>query len=403
VLPSVMAAGGAAFAVLAGLDGSPAWRTARVLAVVAVTALAAWRIRRPGRAGQGAAALLLGITGTAAEAGIATAHLAKAGLDAAAVLAVIVLATGLFLLGWGAVALVRAIPGWWRLLAVPAALVLLEFVLLPLTVAVNATSRPPGPLGTATPASYGFAYQDVAFSAADGVRLSGWYIPARADAAVVLLPGAGETRTAVLGQAAVLARHGYGALLVDTRGHGRSAGHAMDFGWWGDRDLAAAVSFLARQPGIQAGKIGVLGESMGGEQALAAAGSDPRVRAVVAEGAEGQQLADRGWRPHDITGIIDRGMEWVQYTAAGLLSGAPRPMSIPDSIRAAAPRPMLIIAGGASADEPAAARWFQAASPATVQVWIVPGAGHTQGLATVPRAWEARVTGFLDRTLSPRR
>jgi hypothetical protein len=135
--------------------------------------------RRASRAGQGAAALLLGIAGTVAGAGIATAHLAKAGLDAAAVLAVIVLATGLFLLGWGAVALVRALPGWWRLLAVPAALVLLEFVLLPLTAAVNATSRPPGPLGGATPASYGFAYQDVAFSTADGVRLSGWYIPAR--------------------------------------------------------------------------------------------------------------------------------------------------------------------------------------------------------------------------------
>jgi dienelactone hydrolase len=152
----------------------------------------------------------------------------------------------------------------------------------------------------------------------------------------------------------------------------------MDFGWWGDRDVAAAVSFLVRQPGIQAGKIAVLGESMGGEQALAAAGSDPRIRAVVAEGAEGQQLADHGWRPHDITGILDRGMEWVQYTAAGLLSGAPRPMSIPDAIRAAAPRPMLIIAGGASAGEPAAARWFQAASPAALQVWTVPDAGHTQ-------------------------
>ncbi len=23
-------------------------------------------------------------------------------------------------------------------------------------------------------------------------------------------------------------------------GHGLSGGHAMDFGWWGDRDLAAA-------------------------------------------------------------------------------------------------------------------------------------------------------------------
>lgn len=54
------------------------------------------------------------------------------------------------------------------------------------------------------------------FRAADGVRLSAWYVPSRNGAAVVLLPGAGSTRTAVLGQAAVLARHGYGALLTDT-------------------------------------------------------------------------------------------------------------------------------------------------------------------------------------------
>ena len=282
-------------------------------------------------------------------AGIASAHLAKAGLDAAAVLAAIVLAAGLVLLIWGAVALVRAMPGWWRLLAIPVALAVAQFVLVPLTFAFYATNVPPVPLGTGTPAQYGLTYQDVAFRTSDGVRLSAWYIPARNGAAVVLLPGSGSTRTAVLPQAAVLARHGYGALLVDGRGHGLSGGHAMDFGWWGGRDLAAAVSFLAAQPGVQAGKIAVLGESMGGEQALAAAGADPRIRAVVAEGATGQQSDDRGWLPHDITGIIDRGWKWVQYTAAGLISGAPRPASIRDGIRAAAPRPALIIAGGAVA------------------------------------------------------
>jgi pimeloyl-ACP methyl ester carboxylesterase len=241
----------------------------------------------------------------------------------------------------------------------------------------------------------------VAFRTADGVRLSAWYIPPRNGAAVVLLPGAGSTRTSVLGQAAVLATHGYGALLVDTRGHGRSGGHAMDFGWWGDQDLAAAVSFLARQPGVRTGKIAVLGESRGGEQAIAAMGSDPRIRAVVAEGVTGLQVADHGWLPHGIDGALQRGMEWVQYTAAGLLSGAPRPISIRNGIRAAAPRPALIIAGGATADEPAAARWFQAASPATVQLWVVPHAGHTQGLATAPRAWEAHVISFLNAALKP--
>jgi dienelactone hydrolase len=401
VLPAVMTAEGVAFAMLAGLDGSPVWRVARVAVVVTVTVLAVWFTRRAGRVGQGTAALLLGIAGTVTGAGVASGHQAKAGLDAAAVLAAIVLVTGLFLLGWGAVALVRAVPGWWRLLAVPTVLVLVWFVLFPLTTAVYATNLPPGQLGAATPASYGLAYQDVAFRAADGVGLSAWYLPARNGAAVVLLPGAGSTRTAVLGQAAVLARHGYGALLVDTRGHGRSGGHAMDFGWWGGRDIAWAVSYLARQPGVRAGEIAVLGESMGGEQAIAAMGSDPRIRVVVAEGVTGLQVADHGWLPHGIDGALQRGMEWVMYNTAGLLSGAPHPMPLRDAITAAAPRPVLIIAGSAKPDEPVAARWFQAASPATVQVWVVPHAGHTQGLATAPRAWEAHVIGFLNAALKP--
>jgi dienelactone hydrolase len=216
---------------------------------------------------------------------------------------------------------------------------------------------------------------------------------------VLVLPGAGSTRPAVLGQAAVLARHGYGALLLDGRGHGRSSGHTMDFGWWGGQDIAAALSFLDRQPGVRPGKIALLGESMGGEQALAAMGTDPRIRAVIGEGVTGQQLADHGWMMHGLTGVLDTGMEWVQYTAAGLIGGAPRPMSIPQAIRAAAPRPVLIIAGGAVTSEPTAARWFQAASPATVHIWVVPHAGHTQGLATAPRAWAAHVISFLNNAL----
>jgi hypothetical protein len=86
VLPGVMTAHGVAFAMLVGLDGSSVWRAAPVLVAVAVTALAVWFTRHAGLAGRGAAALLLGIAGTAAGAGAASGHLAKAGVDAAAVL-----------------------------------------------------------------------------------------------------------------------------------------------------------------------------------------------------------------------------------------------------------------------------------------------------------------------------
>jgi uncharacterized protein len=401
LVPVLLAVEGTALAALTGLDGSPVWRIARTAVVAAMTVMAVWYASRAGRPGRGAVALVAGIAGTVSGAGVASAHLAKAGLDPAAGLALAVLAAGLVLLVAGAAALVRATPGWWRLLAVPAVLAVLWFVLLPLTVAVNATNRPPGPLGSATPAGHGLSYRTVTFRTADGARLSAWYVPSRNGAAVVLLPGAGATRSSVLGQAAVLARHGYGALLVDTRGHGTSGGHAMDFGWHGGTDIAAALSFLGHQPGIRAGKIALLGLSMGGEQAIAAMGSSPHARAVVAEGVTGMQLADHGWLPHGIDGALTRGEEWVMYTTAGLLSGAPRPMPLRAAIQAGAPRPVLIIAGGAVPDEPVAARWFQAAAPATVRVWAVPRAGHTAALATQPRAWEAHVIGFLDAALHP--
>jgi hypothetical protein len=59
----------------------------------------------------------------------------------------------------------------------------------------------------------------------------------------------------------------------------------------------------------------------------------------------------------------------------------------------------LLIAAGNVADEDLAGEWFQQASPATVELWVVPGAGHTGGLTTEPTAWESRVTQFLDRAL----
>lgn len=39
------------------------------------------------------------------------------------------------------------------------------------------------------------------------------------------------------------------------------------------------------------------------------------------------------------------------------------------------------------------------AAPDRVSVWVVPGAGHTEGLATDPSGWESRVIAFLASTL----
>jgi hypothetical protein len=46
-------------------------------------------------------------------------------------------------------------------------------------------------------------------------------------------------------------------------------------------------------------------------------------------------------------------------------------------------------------DEGHAAAHVQAVEPDRVAPWVVPGAGHTDGLRTNPTGWEARVVGFL--------
>jgi uncharacterized protein len=401
LLPAAAVVQGTALALLVAWDGSPVWRAARVLMVAAVTAAAVWALDRGAQWLRGVTALVMGTGGVCAGIGIGAAHLFKAGLSATAAMGLVIGVTGLILLGAGAVMLTRLAHRWWRLLALPAGLAWVALVISPLVLAVYAVNVPPTDAGTVTPASRGLAYTDVAFRAADGVRLSGWYVPSGNGGAVVLLHGAGSTRAGVLNHAAVLARHGYGVLLFDSRGHGRSGGDAMEFGWYGDRDIRAAVSFLEHRPDVHAGRIAVAGMSMGGEEAIGAAASDSRIRAVVAEGATGRVAGDASWLSQEYgwRGWIQERITGLTSLAASLLTSAPRPIALRASVAEAAPRPVLLIAAGKVRDEIVAGRFIRRASPGTVQLWIVPGAAHTGGLATHPAEWTERVTGFLGRAL----
>lgn len=394
---------GAAFIV--GHDGTPGWQVLRVLgvAILAVVGIAA--VGRPGQPRHMAVGLPLGIVGVGLGLGIGIPSASKGGSALLTTAGLVNLAGGLALLGMAVATPVRSLRGWRRALSVPAALVgtlvALYAVGLPLAVAVAATNVPRTAVGATTPADRGLAFSDVTFATTDGVLLSGWYLPSRNGAAVIALHGSGSTRSAVLGQAGVLAGAGYGVLAFDARGHGRSGGRAMDFGWYGDRDIAAAVSFLQARPDVVPGRIAALGLSMGGEEALGAMAAIPQIRVVVAEGATNRVTADKGWLSsvYGIQGWIQRGVEWATYGVASLLTDAPQPGSLRAAVARAAPRPVLLIAAGNVADETHADRFIQAASPGSVQLWTVPGAGHQGGLSAQPDAWRAHVLGFLDAAL----
>jgi dienelactone hydrolase len=392
-------AAGAALAVLVGHDGVPGWQAARLATVALLTGAAVvaerrWAGRRRGWAVAGAGIVVLAASAgylpfVAKDLGSLESVAGSVGMAAGLVLTVAGMAMG------GDRDSVRLIVGG----------VLTVFVLLLVAsvvgIAVAGTNVPRPAIG-ATPASRGFAYEEVTLATDDGVSLAGWYVASANRAAVVLLHGAGSTRSNVLGQAAVLAGHGFGVLMVDARGHGASGGRAMDFGWHGDADIAAAIRYLAARPDVDPERIGAVGLSMGGEEAIGATATNPLIRAVVAEGATGRTAEDAAWLSDEFgaRGTLQEQIEWLQDRVTDVLTSA----SVPASLRAAAETSQaryLMITAGDVLDEGHAAAYVTAGAPGRAEIWTVPGAGHTDGLSTAPAEWEQRVVSFLNGALRP--
>ena len=396
------AAEGAAGAVLVGRDGTPAWQVLRVLVVCLLTLGTMHALRRPSwRAAS--VAFAAGLLGVSVGIGVGAMQVVKDGEPEVAVAGSICLVAGVTLAAGGAVWLVRSERRRWRRGLVGLALVVTASALVfPTWPAFYVTNVPRPALGSATPADHGIAFREVRFSTPDTVQLSGWYIPSRNRAAVVVLHGASSTRSAVLAQSVVLARHGYGVLLYDARGHGKSQGRAMDFGWYGDDDISGAVSYLQSQSDVDPRRIAAVGLSMGGEQVIGAAAQDSRLRAVVAEGATGRTGADLEWLS-DAYGargwLTELWQGCLEYGLTDLLTAAGPPTSLHDAAARAAPRRLLLITAGDVRAEQQAAAYIRSAAPESVDIWRVAGAGHTRGLQTSPRAWEERVLRFLDAAL----
>jgi hypothetical protein len=175
----------------------------------------------------------------------------------------------------------------------------------------------------------------------------------------------------------------------------------MDFGWYGDLDTSAAVSFLRSESDVDDERIAAVGMSMGGEEAIGAAAADARIQAVVAEGATNRVAADKSWLSDEYgwRGAIQEGIEWLTYSVTDVLTAAHPPIALLDAAATAAPRPLLLIAAGTVATEVHSSRYIASASPETVEVWVVADTGHTGALDTHPDEWAQGVTAFLDEAL----
>lgn len=102
--------------------------------------------------------------------------------------------------------------------------------------------------------------------------------------AAVLVHGLGSGQKAMRGAARDLARHGVIALTFDQRGHGKSSGE-----YTGDSsgDVRAAVQFIAERDGVDGSRVGVVGHSSGGRDAILACANWDGYAALVCSSTAG--------------------------------------------------------------------------------------------------------------------
>jgi hypothetical protein len=303
--------------------------------------------------------------------------------------------TGLALLGVAVLLLWRSRrPGRLRHLRRVAialgTLLAVYWLVMPVAIAILATHRPRAAVG---PVDLGRAYEEVTLKTTDGLHLAGWYVPSHNGAAVISYP----TRKGKLAQARMLARDCYGVLLLDARGYDGSEGDPNLFGWDNAKDIDAAVAWLQRRRDVNAGRIGGIGFSVGGEMMLHAAASNRGLRAVVSEGA-----GVRSFREHLLRG--PRG--WfslpevaVQTAALAVMSGTPPPPSLTDLLPRIAPRSTFLIYGGRGGGGEELSPDFYRATGQPKRLWKIPEAGHVGGFQARPREYEGRVVGFFDDAL----
>ena len=306
-------------------------------------------------------------------------------------------AAGLVLVILGAVQLTRSIPRKrYRPLMIPAALLSLLLFILPVAMAVYVTHVPRLVIH---PQDLGAAYEEVSFQTSDGLTLRGWYVPSKNGAAVAVMHGSGGSRNRPVEHVRMLVRNGYGVLVFDVRGHGESEGGGQALGWGAHPDAAAAAAFLEARDDVEPGRVGLLGLSMGAEIAITAAAEDDSYAAIVADGPSGRTFTDA--RDEDVPTVnkfLEYGGSFVaEYTVAALSTMMP-----PPALTSLSPRvnePVLYIASGDVAIEETLVTKIAERSAGPSELWVIDGAGHTEGLKNFPQQYEERVMAFFDRLL----
>jgi fermentation-respiration switch protein FrsA (DUF1100 family) len=131
------------------------------------------------------------------------------------------------------------------------------------------------------PVAVRFNPQDVFFPSGDGETLHGWFFQAsQAKGTVLAFHGNADNISTHVNAVLWLVQEGFNLFIIDYRGFGRSTGTPSLDGV--HRDGLASLEQLLVMPGVERGRVTLLGQSLGGSVATYVAAVSPQRAAVEA-------------------------------------------------------------------------------------------------------------------------
>ena len=205
----------------------------------------------------------------------------------------------------------------------------------------------------------------------------------------------------MLKPALMLVRHGYGVLLFDFRGQGKSEGDIVTLGLNETKDTNAAVSFVQEQGQTDRDKIGLLGNSMGAATGILATANNTAIQALAVEGAFAELRDEVAVGIQVQTPLppqpLDALFIWIAERQTGLKLADIAPVQYVAKI---SPRPILIMHGANDQRVfPESARRLYETAGEPKQLWIQADATHIAIVDTDPISYERYIVDFFDQSL----
>jgi len=185
------------------------------------------------------------------------------------------------------------------------------------------------------PVAERFTPQDIYFPSGDGETLHGWFFAARpAKGTVLVFHGNAQNISTHSNGVLWLVQDGFNLFIIDYRGYGKSTGKPSLDGV--HRDALASLEHLLSLPGVERGRVVLLGQSLGGSIAVYTAAVSPQsaaLRALVLDSTffSYQQIAREKLAGFFLTWPFQYPLSWLfndEYAAGRWISRVPLPVSI---------------------------------------------------------------------------